>query len=139
MANIVLVTKQCYLLCEAINYISVEEIKDEDSELELFISSRPRKKNKKKKLTPKQKLLNNLKTENKLYQIQIDFVPVPCTSTNNSSRGRESLVTISVRGQNSCLTLYREILKQIREQQPDKLFLDKLVDQFFSDNGVDEE
>lgn len=140
MANIVLVTKQCYLLCESINYISVHEMSESEKEDSLFFTPPPRKR--RKKLTPKQKLLEKLKKAAQLYQIHIDFVPVQ-NSNQNANNGRRgdgtSSVAITVRGYDRCIALYMDMIQQIREQQPDKLVLDKMVERFFAENPVQKE
>lgn len=139
MANIVLVTRQCYLLCESINYISVHELSEEDKEDSLFYT---RPKRRKKKMTPKEKLLDKLKRAAQLYQISIDFVPVQ-NSNANANNGRRSdgtsSVAITVRGYDRCIALYMDMIQQIREQQPDKLFLDKMVERFFAENPAQKE
>ena len=139
MASIVLVTKQCYLLCESINYISVHEMNDEEKENVFY--DRPRKRRGRKKLTAKQKLMEKLRKAAQLYAITIDFIPVPNNtnaSPSNSRRDGTSSVTISVRGYERAVELYRDMIAQIREQMPDKLFLDKMVEKFFADNPLED-
>lgn len=139
MANIVLVTKQCYLLCESINYIAVHEMDDDSKDAINF--DEPRRTKRRKKLTAKQKLMEKLKKAAQLYQVTIDFVPVPNNpnSPKNSGRDGTTSVSIPVRGYLRCLDLYKEMIAQIREQQPDKFFLDKMVEKFLTDNPGDEE
>lgn len=140
MANIVLVTRQCYLLCESINYISVHELSEEDKEDSLFYTRPPKRR--KRKMSAKEKLLDKLKRAAQLYQISIDFVPVQ-NSNANANNGRRgdgtSSVNITVRGYDRCIELYMDMIQQIREQQPDKLFLDKMVEKFFAENPVEKE
>lgn len=139
MANIILVTRQCYLLCDSINHISVHEMDEEDKEESLFYVP-PKKKKGRKKPTPKQVLLDKLKRAAQLYQISINFTPVTPNQSNSlkhSSSGNEH-VNITVRGYDRCIELYMEMIQQIREQQPDKLFLDKMVEKFFAENPIEE-
>jgi len=140
MANIVLVTKQCYLLCESINYIAVHEMSEDEKEESLLWTAPAKKQRRRKKLTAKQKLLEQLKKAAQLYQITIDFIPVPNSpnAPGNSRRDGTSSVAITVRGADRCLELYKDMIMQIREQQPDKLFLDKMVEKFFADNPLEE-
>lgn len=139
MASIVIVTRQCYLVCESINYISVHEVDEEDKAESLFYSPPPPKKYRKKP-TAKQQLLDKLKRAAQLYQIQIDFVPTQGNNSNNSRNNNgNSSVTITVRGYDRCLDLFGEMINQIREQQPDKLFLDKMVEKFFADNPIEKD
>lgn len=139
MASIVIVTRQCYLLCESINFISVHEMDEADKEDSLFFSPKLKRKSK-KKLTPKQQLLEKLKKAAQLYKITIDFIPTPTGSTNSSglSKGNHGSVDITVRGYDRCIELYMDMISQIREQQPDKLFLDKMVEKFFTENPIEE-
>lgn len=140
MANIVLVTKQCYLICESINYIAVHEANNDMKDEMGYIE--PRRKHKRKKLTAKQKLLEKLKKAAQCYQVTIDFVPVPNNYNSNSPRNHGSdgstSVSIPVRGYERCLDLYKEMISQIREQQPDKFFLDKMVEKFLADHSGEE-
>ena len=116
MAEIVIVTRQCYLICESINFISVDEVDNDDK----FIG---KGKSKKKK------------DENKYYEITIDFMPAATNTGNNHNRGRElGTVTINVQGKQECFALFNEMVKQIRDQMPDVLFLNKLVENFLVDN-----
>ena len=141
MANIILVTKQCYLLCESINYIAVHEM-DEEDKADSLLYTPPVKRKSRKKLTPKQQLLEKLKRAAQLYQITIDFVPVPnvvASNGNSRSNSGTTSVDITVRGYERCIELYMEMIQQIREQQPDKLFLDKMVEKFFTENPIEEE
>ncbi len=136
MANIVLVTKQCYLICESINYIAVSEF--DNGEKEVCYDS-PRR-NRRKKLTAKQRALEKLKKASQIYQVTIDFVPVANNNSSPKNHGHDgsTSVSIPVRGYLRCLELYKEMITQIREQQPDKFFLDKMVEKFLAENGGDE-
>jgi hypothetical protein len=133
MANLVIVTKHCYLLCESINYISVEEAEEEKANNSLFVL--PKKKKLKRKLTRQQQLMEALETKARVYEITIDFVPVAHPASNGGSRRDDrSAVTIMVRGYTECLALFKDMVHQIREQMPDQLYLDKLVEKFFTEN-----
>jgi hypothetical protein len=129
MANVVIVTKQCYLLCESINYIAVNEANDENKEDYNSIWNR---RGRKKKLTARQKKA----LETKQYNIIIDFIPVvknPAGQSHHKSGGDNTSVAITVTGRERCLDLFRDMVSQIREQIPDQLFLDKLVEKFLID------
>ena len=123
MANLVIVTKHCYLLCDSINSISIEEVNGQE---EKWVPK------KKKKLA-----IKPIKTEaikNTLeYEITIDFISTMAPS-NGRNGGSDRTLAIRVRGYDRALALYKDMVNQIREQMPDKLFLDKLVDKFFSEN-----
>ena len=135
MASIVIVTKQCYLLCESINYIAINEV-DEDQE-ERAVKFFDTHKKKRKGAKPTKKQLEEWKKQQ--YQIIIDFVPVNSISTNNNSLSRKgggdsSTVAIRVSGKDRCLDLFAHMVKQIREQIPDNKFLDDIVEEFIQEN-----
>ena len=136
MANIVIVTDQCYLLCEAIN-----ELTDEDgsSELANFLNKadKPEKKKnytKKGSKKPTKKQLEAIRRQR--FQIIIDFVPVSGSSANNGSihksigHSNSATIGIKVSGRDHCLKLFSHMVEQIREQIPDNVFLDKIVENF---------
>ena len=120
MAQIVIVTKQCYLICEGINFISVDEVKQDD--YKASYGSRPKTKKKKSE-------------DDVMYEITIDFIPAANNSAaNNSNRNRDlGSVTINVLGRTRCLALFEDMVKQIRDQMPDVLWLNKLVENFLID------
>lgn len=123
MAEVIIVTKQCYLVCERINSITITETDEGDR---VFSLSSIRKNSKKKTKKP----------IDKKFRIVIDFVPLSANSPSNqySSNGNTAAVAIEMRGEKAVLGLFKQIVDQIREQQPDKLWLDKLVEKFFAEN-----
>jgi hypothetical protein len=141
MAQVVIVTRQCYLVAESINHISVHEMDEEDKADSLFYVPPTRKNRRRRKLTPKQELLEKLKRAAQLYQININFTPLQSSPQNGISKhnnGNDS-VTITVRGYDRALELYHDMINQIREQIPDRLWLDKLVESFFTQNPLEPE
>ena len=144
MANIVIVSSHCYILCEAINHINVDIMSsiagnyDEDDRAPTmaFLNKAKNRRTKKsvkritKKLSEeKQRLANNF------YKITINFVPV-----NRNSQGRNDdvrIVEIVIQGQDKAMNLYQEMINQIREQLPDQLFLDSLVSKLLEGSGDD--
>jgi hypothetical protein len=123
MANIIIVTDHCYLVCRAINHISVSAV-PRDSGL-LF-----RKKSVTK--TPKGK--------EDLHRISIDYEPlVPGATTGghgfigSSKSADECCVVIEVYGEQHAVDLFKVMVRQIRDQTPDELYLDKLVDDYFTE------
>ena len=139
MASIVIVTRACYLLCESINHISVNEASEECKKEDDWSNSRRRKK-KKPKLT-KAEIAKNI--QNAPYRIVIDFVPVAknhpnMLSSNKHSSDDNTSVSITVHGRDRCLELFTEMVEQIREQLPDQIFLDKIVEKLLlEDNEKD--
>ena len=134
MANVVIVTRQCYLLCEAINYIVINEVEDDEPEYKISHSKKA-----KKKIPVSMKLKTEYIKERKPYQIVIDFVPIGSpTVLNNNSLKRSSSnedstrVCITVQGLERAVLLFQDMVAQIREQLPDQMFLDKLVEKFLT-------
>ena len=134
MANIVIVTQQCYLLCEAINYIAINEIDgDNESRLTSFFKEEPKKGKKAKKPTKKQ--IEEWKRQQ--FQIIIDFVPangITVGSSSHKSGGNTATVAIKVSGRDKCLGLFSHMVEQIREQIPDNKFLDDIVNKFLQED-----
>jgi len=133
MASIVIVTQQCYLLCEAINYIAINEI-DENDERKLSIFDKPKRGKKGKKLTRKQ--IEDLR---KQFQIVIDFVPASGVQLNANSRNNTNTATVAIKvsGRERCLALFTHMVEQIREQIPDNKFLDEIVNKFLQEDNKD--
>lgn len=130
MASVVIVTRQCYLLCEAINYIVINEVEDDQPEWTSIGK-------KKKKPVIGVALKNAYIKERKPYQIVIDFIPTggPQQNQNNNSLRKSSnddstKVAITVQGLERAVALFQDMVAQIREQIPDQVFLDKLVEKF---------
>ena len=141
MANIVIITKQCYLLCEAINYIAVNEVRDDDAmdAFDRVMRKRAaRKSGRKRSLAPKKPTaLERRIAETTQYQIIIDFIPVAGKhSPNIKSNGvtpESASVGFTVTGRKTCLELFSHMVEQLREQIPDHMYLDKLVEKFLSE------
>lgn len=128
MANLVIVTKHCYLLCESINSISLEECDGQDEKW----APLPKKK-KKMALKPNKAIKTDAIKNTLEYEITIDFIS-SMAPTSGRNGGSDRTLAIRIRGYDRALALYKDMVNQIREQLPDKLFLDKLCDKFFSEN-----
>lgn len=126
MANpIVIVTNKCYLIAEAINYITIDEVEKEKEDI--FSSKSRRKRTKTAKALAKKK-----REELSFYEITVDYVPAQAGSNVNNRRDLSS-VAITVQGLINARTLFSDMVGQIREQLPDHLFLDKLVQRFLAE------
>lgn len=147
MAYIVIVTSRCYLLCEAINHISVDEV-DEDAweeELQLKLRKKPKKGLKTKKRRPTKAEIAEA-IQNAAYKITIDFVPVAISAPSSNSGGgykssskdSQTQVAITVYGRDRCQALFVDIVAQIREQLPDQVFLDSLVEKLLASNNKEQ-
>lgn len=121
MANLVIVSSHCYLLCEAINHITLDDCDNESYDKVEYLT-KSKKSGRSGKLSKKKEMLN-LK---KWCKITLNYVPA--TKSQNSRGDDIRSVEILIQGKEIANTLYKEIISQIREQMPDQLFLDKLVD-----------
>ena len=127
MPSIVIVTKQCYLLAEAINYITINEVRDDDYVKLDFDNSKKKSKKPTKKGTP---------DDARQFQIIVDFIPLQGTTTtlksNHNSSGSVN-VAVAVTGRERTLDLFAHMVDQIREQLPDQKFLDQMVEKFLTE------
>lgn len=130
MASVVIVTSQCYLLAESINYIIINEVDDSDDR-----EWNPRN-TKNRKVRRNNKVVRDYILERKPFNIVIDFMPKNQPQNQNSNKNNNdesSIVNITVHGLTRTLRVFQDIVMQLREQIPDELFLDKLVEQFLAD------
>jgi hypothetical protein len=142
MSKIVIVTSQCYLLAEAINYIAINEVAEDDREgriVDVFDSAPSKKRGRKSKRPIK--LTEEQKDARRQYQIVIDFVPangiIPTTTNvlGNKRAGDTASVGVKVTGRKRCLDLFSHMVEQIREQIPDNKFLDQIVENFLQETN----
>ena len=132
--SLVIVTKHCYLLCEKVNYITIEEGRDrlEEEEpslrrLSLIDKFFPRK--------TEQQLSPRIE---KYWSINLSYVPDNGTASNSRMQREEGNVSIRVYEKTEAFHLYKEIVSEIRDQCPDLLYLDKLIDSVLIDaRGAD--
>jgi hypothetical protein len=93
----VIVTKRCFVVAERINYVSVEE-ENEGS-----------------------------RTKRKIrYQVIIHYTPKQNPNNSNSRHENESC-SVYTYNKKVAEDIYRDIVDQYREQNPDELYLDKVV------------
>jgi hypothetical protein len=130
--SLVIVTDKCYLLCESINYMSLNE-GDSDTYYEEVKLKLRKSKGKIMPLTSSQRdQLENFR----IYSLTIDFIPSPTanSSSSNSSRNSETAtVSITLRGKAAAEALFSDVVGQIREQIPDHKFLNELAERFLTD------
>ena len=111
---LVIVTKKCYISCEKINHITLqEEVEEINVRHEPFAIP--------------------------YWNIVIDFDPLSTPNTNLNSRREDRLVSIKVGDLETAYVLFHDIVNQIREQMPDQLFLDKMVEKFLTGGALDED
>lgn len=115
-----IVTNRCFLVCEKVVSVIVQEL---PAEKPMVIR---RKKNKK---TATKKIVK--KSQPEKFTISISYYPIglgkPTSSYNNNSSGQEFTLDLQVTGKEETLALYKEIIKEVQEQNPDEAYLDKLV------------
>jgi hypothetical protein len=139
MPSVVIVTEQCYLLAEAINFIIINENEESHRDRD-YMLDHPKKRVKKKRqtLAQKNKDIREYIQERKPFHIVINFVPKgsPPNGTaglSKHSNGDDgSTVNIHVQGLRRSIKMFKDIVYQLREQIPDEKFLDTLVENFLT-------
>lgn len=106
-----IVTDRCFLICEKVIAIVIEDALPEE-ELET--------KSKAKKSKKQEPLYSTISITYKL-------------TNSNSNYDGESLLEIRISEKAKALSIYNEIIKQVQEQFPDDIFLDKLVHNLLGD------
>jgi len=124
--SIVIVTKRCYLACESITSVTVQEseITDENDD-----SWRPRKWWQKRKI-------DELKGIPPKFTVEIAYTAIQNQTLQSSSKNysvREDVLTVDIFGEKQAYALYTEIVKEIRDQSQDSLFLDNLIEKVLAD------
>lgn len=105
-----IVTDRCFLTCEKVVAVIIEELfKDNKS---------------KAKKAPK-KVLD-------YCTISITYVPI---STNNYDG--QNCLELRVTEKTKAISLYAEIVRQVQEQFPNDVFLDKLVSKMLGDSSIE--
>jgi|GEM_PF-4685978 len=99
---IVIITRKCYVVADKINYVTIHE-ENED------YTHRGRK------------------VKRRIYNIIIDFEPV---SSQSHKRGDGSVVVKIQDDEKKANALYVDMVQQIREQCPDQLYLDRVIESF---------
>ncbi len=112
--SLVIVTDKCYLICESVNFINIQESPNATS---YSYSDKPKKK-------PKKGL--------DIYEITIDFIPKPSTSRPGGPDMSTDVLKFKVRGKKEAENAFKLIVNQIREQIPDKFYINKLMEDFLT-------
>lgn len=102
---IVLVTRKCYVVADKINYVTIHE------ENEDYVH-------------------RGRRCKRRIYNIIIDFEPV---STTSHKRGDGQVVVKIQDDEKKANGLYMDMVQQIREQCPDQLYLDKVIENFLDE------
>src|SRR6478609_6606504 len=101
MMSMVIVTKKCFIVAEALLNVSIQEEND-------FIV-------KNKKTVP-----------HTYYSIRLKYQPFP--NTNMGMRDQFEILDVPVPNKATADKLFSEIVNQWREQNPDQLFLNKIIE-----------
>jgi len=139
MSNLVIVTKHCYLICESIRYIVINDMEDNKT---MRISDdfdddddTPKKAVKLTKRQKQQEQRHKRWMQVRRYRIIIEYNPVGRPG-QQISQGEYARFSFDVAGKSECLAVFQDMVMQIREQMPDQVYLDKLVDKMFCGSSV---
>lgn len=121
----VIVTNRCYLVCEKVTSITVQEYESESTK------KRPRLKAKgkvKKAVVPL--------VDKTSFKLEINYIPASANVAQKSSsyhatsgNTTEHTIELDVFTKVATFALYHELVKQIRDQTQDQIYLDKMVDE----------
>ena len=127
--SFVIVTKRCFLTCEKVTSVIIEELSSKKVK-ELVVE----KKKKRGKSSRKTKLVDVPQ-----YAICIAFIPSSSQKAQNSTYGgngkEEQTLELRVLGKKEAYSLYSEIIREVQEQHPNEGYLDKLVEKMLA--GID--
>lgn len=112
---VIIVTKKCYLQCESVRHITIQE------EFEEVVSE------------------DGSGTIIPHWEIVVYFqILGGAKTTAFGGATDESSVMIKVGDREAAYKLFTEIVSQIRDQMPDQLYLDRLVKDFLAGGSLDE-
>lgn len=122
--SLILVTQQCYLVCDKITYITLEQQHATDSDGN-YLYTEAREPTFIEKLF---RLKNGARRHKMVWVVTIDYTPESFQNGNSNRNSRESCtVSIDVFEKEDAVALFKEMVSQIRDQCPDQLYLDKLI------------
>jgi hypothetical protein len=128
-----IVTSRCFLTCEKIISITIQEERPETD-----YSIKPIKAAKSKAKVKKAKV------PDKKFEIKIVYYPLAVGGSHgihNTSEPTEYTLDITSLDEKTAHTLYGEIVREVQEQHPHEGYLDKLVSKLFENEtelAVDE-
>jgi len=131
-----IVTNRCFLACEKVTSIVLEELAPE---LQKKTVRKSKSKNKKAKVTEKA-----VPVAMAQFAITISYYPLSTNiihtgngfSSGSSRSDQENSLEIRIKGKEEANRLYKEIVKEVQEQHPSEAYLDKLVGDLLEDNDV---
>jgi hypothetical protein len=115
-----IVTSKCFLACDRITFIKLDEFLD-------LVPTLPLSKN--KKVGRPKKVVKPLSKSKINYRITIGYYPVVTLNNNYSGRlePNECLLELDMSDKQKVHALYAEIVREVQEQHPSELYLDQLV------------
>jgi hypothetical protein len=120
MAGLIIATKRCFLTCEDIIFITVQEYLQDHEYEEPALRVRFKQ------------LAKRLMTPfDRRYRIHIVYVYNP-DPVNHPSHRQNGELDLDLVGEKDTYDFYHELVRQIREQKPDALYLDKLVEKMLN-------
>lgn len=124
-----IVTDRCFLVCEKVTSVILEEIERERPAVKR--RRKPRKAGKKlvrKTVVPAPPLPL-------LFNIKISYYPV-CNPRNTSYSSNNPLeeyeLNLNIEGKEKAFKLYTRIIKEVQDQHPNETYLDKLIDEMLT-------
>lgn len=126
-----IVTSRCFLACEKVTYIKIEELEWNAGIGQLVNKSMLSKAKTKTKKVGRPK--KQQEVESKVnFKIMIGYFPISPTQHTYSGDPSECCLEVYVTDKQTATALYTEIVKEIQEQHPSDLFLDKLVNKMLA-------
>ncbi len=136
--QVVIVTDNCYLVCKAINYITINDFGEDQPKAD-FDFDMPRRR--KQHQRSQRSLTEKERDARRVYRIVVDFVPLdgspmpqqaPTFSRSTRNSADTYCVEMTITGKDNVHKVFRDMIEQLREQLPDQLFLDKLFERMFA-------
>lgn len=129
-----IVTNRCFLACEGITSVVIEELLPEYPTPKKKRLNKEKKtktavfEKEKKEVKPKESLLPR-------FCVTISYYPLSTFTGNNSNgygnssghSGQEERLELRIFGKTEAKILYAEIIREVQEQHPNEGYLDKLV------------
>ncbi len=110
--GIVIVTRNQYIIADKIHHVTLDERKE-------YHDVR----------NPKGKFVG---ITQRSYHINIIYTP----DSNSSGRNDRTECSVNILGKADAYKVYRDLIQQIREQSPDQLFLDKVLENLLTPDDI---
>lgn len=107
-----IVTDKCFLACEKVTSVTLQELAPDKNRLKLRIRSR-------------QSMM-------KKFTLTITYYPIALGQNHYNGEPNEFTLNLTVYGKEAANKLYAEIVKEVQEQHPNDGYLDKLVNELLA-------